>query len=191
MLVFFLVSLRCLLALVLIFAAAGKLWRRSGIEQLGLVLRAGLGVPHAVLVAGGWVAAEAVTALLLVLPPTVRPGAELATAQFAVLTAGAAVLAVRRPGLRCPCFGNGNAPIGWPTALRNAALTAAALLLALGLRLSHAGAPAPVALAAVLGVGVGVLLGRQLAALRWLVGRARHSHPNRTAPAGQVGQGRL
>lgn len=173
---FLLVSVRCVLALVLIAAAAGKVWRRSGIEQFGLVLR-GLGVPHALPVAGAWIAAEGVTALLLILPPTVRPGAELATAQFAVLTAGAVVLAARRPGFSCPCFGKGNAPIGWLTVLRNAGLTAAALLLALGLQFSRASAPAPVALAAVLTVGVGVLLSWQAPALRSLLGRTRRGYP--------------
>ncbi|HST49922.1 MauE/DoxX family redox-associated membrane protein [Jatrophihabitans sp.] len=167
-------AVRCLLALVLAAAAVGKVWHPAGIEQFGLVLRLGLGVPHASAVAGGWVVAEGLTALLLVPTATVRPAAALATAEFALLTAGAAVLVARRRGFSCPCFGNGNAPIGWPTVLRNAALTAAALLLVLGLRLPQAAAPAPVTLAAVLTVGLGAVLGWQAPALRSLLEQAGH-----------------
>lgn len=178
---FAMMSVRCLLALALAAAAFGKLWHRSGIEQFALVLRLGLGVPQAVPVAGGWVAAEGLTALLLVLPPTVRAAAWLATAEFALLTAGAAVLVARRRGFSCPCFGNGDAPLSRRTVLRNAALTAAALLLALGLRLPQATAPAPVTLAAVLTVGVGVVLGRQAPALRSLIGLAQRRPARRSA----------
>jgi hypothetical protein len=169
---YILMSVRCLLTLVLATAAFGKVRHRSGIEQFALVLRLGLGVPYAVLVAGGWVAVEALTALLLVLPPTVSMAAELATAEFALLTAGAAVLVARRRGFSCPCFGGGNAPLSRRTVLRNAALTAAALLLAFGSRLPQT--PAPVTLAAVLTVGVGALLGWQAPALRSLIGHVRH-----------------
>ncbi len=169
MLGFALMSVRCLLALVLAAAAFGKVRQRSGFEQFGTVLRLGLGVPHAGVVAACWVAGEGLTALLLALPATVRPAAALAAAEFALLAVGAGVLAARRRGFSCPCFGNGDAPVGWPTVLRNAALTAAALLLALGLRLGQAGAPAPVTLAAVLTVGLGGVLGWQAPALRSLL----------------------
>jgi hypothetical protein len=170
---FLLMSVRCLLALVLAAAAFGKVWHRAGIEQFALVLRLGLGIPHAVPVAAGWVAAEAITALLLALPATVRPAAVLATVEFALLTAGAALLVARRREFRCPCFGTADAPLSRRTVLRNAALAAAALLLALGSRLPQASAPAPVTLAALLTVGVGVVLGWQAPALRSLIERVR------------------
>jgi hypothetical protein len=170
---YFLVSVRCLLALVLAASSLGKVRHPLGIEQFARVLSLGLGVPHARLVAGGWVAAEGLTALLLVPPSTVRAAAALATAEFALLTAGAAVLVAQRRGFSCPCFGGGQAPLSWWSVLRNAALTAAALLLAFGLRLSRAGTPAPVVLAAVLTVAVGAVLCWQAPALRSLTGHAR------------------
>ncbi|HST49802.1 MauE/DoxX family redox-associated membrane protein, partial [Jatrophihabitans sp.] len=157
----------------LVVAAFGKVRHRSGIERFGLVLRLGLGVPQASLVAGGWVAAEGLTALLLLLPPTAAAAAALAALEFALLTAGVAVLVARRPGFSCPCFGNGDAPLGWRTVLRNAALTAVALLLAIGMRLPGTSAPAPVTLAAVLTVLVGAVLSWQAPALRALIRQVR------------------
>ncbi|MBV9821087.1 MAG: hypothetical protein JO144_02490 [Actinobacteria bacterium] len=176
-------TLRCLLIAVLAAAALGKLRHRAALEQFARVLALGLGLPRAKLVAGGWVAVEAVTALLLVLPPTARPAAVLATAELALLTAGAAVLVVRRTGLSCPCFGTGDAPLSRLTVLRNAALTGAALLLAIGLRV-RTSPPVPVTLAAVLTVLVGAALRWQAPALRALLPAGRGASRQSVLAAG-------
>ncbi|HEY0165527.1 MAG TPA: MauE/DoxX family redox-associated membrane protein [Jatrophihabitans sp.] len=165
-------SVRCLLVLVLAAAALGKLWRRSELEEFARVLRVGLRLPGARLVAGAWVAVEGLTALGLALPLTVRHAAVLAVLEFGCLTAGSALLVAQRRGFACNCFGTGHSPLSWPTVLRNGALTGAAVLLAASLRMPAAQASAPVALAAALTVLVGATLVSQARPLRALLERS-------------------
>ncbi|HEV2888206.1 MAG TPA: MauE/DoxX family redox-associated membrane protein [Jatrophihabitans sp.] len=178
---------RCLLALVLAASAIGKWWDRSGIDEFGRILRLGLRLPQARRVAGAWVAAEGVAAVLLAVPLTVGFAAVLATLEFGCLTAGAALLVAQRRGFSCTCFGSGRSQLSWWTVLRNSLLTVAALLLAAGLRQPAAAAPAPVALAAVLSVLVGAVLVWQARPLGALVGQSLARHPaTRPGPAGSA-----
>jgi hypothetical protein len=164
-------SVRCLLAVVLAVAAIGKVWHRAELAEFARVLRLGLRLPKAGLVAGAWVALEGLTALMLAIPLTVGYAAVLAVFEFGCLTAGAAVLVIQRRGFSCTCFGAGHSPLTWRTVLRNGALTLAAGLLVVGLRLQPAAAPAPVTLAAVLTVLVGAVLVGQAKPLRALLGQ--------------------
>jgi hypothetical protein len=172
-----LMSIRCLVILVLAFSAFAKVRDRSAMAEFGRALEVGLGLPQSRLLAAGWVAGEAATALLLVLPPTAAIAAVLATVQFGCLTVGVTFLVARRRGFRCTCFGGGGSELGWPAVLRNAALTLAALLLAAGLRRPAATAPAPVALAAILSVLVATVLVWQARPLRALVAQSVHQRP--------------
>lgn len=177
-----LMTVRCLVIAVLAAAALGKLRRRAAREQFARVLELGLAMPRARLVAGGWVAIEAVTALLLALPMTTRPAALLAAGELALLTAGATVLVARRTGLSCPCFGAGDAPLNRRTVLRNATLTGAALLLAIS---SGPSVPAAGTLAAVLTVLVGAALRWQAPALRALLPAVRGASRQSALVAGR------
>jgi hypothetical protein len=166
-----LVSLRCLVIVVLAVSAAGKVAHRGALQEFERTLRQGLRLPRARLLAGAWVAAEAGTALLLVLPPTVGFAAVLAGCQFGCLTLGVALLVPQRQGFRCSCFGGSGSELSWWTVLRNGTLTLVGLLLAVGLRQPAAAAPAPVALAAILSVLLGSVLAWQGRPLRALVGQ--------------------
>ncbi len=177
-----LMLIRCLLGLVLIVAAIGKLWRRAELEEFSRTLRIGLRLPAARVAATLWAALEGLTAVLLALPLTVRLAAVLAAVEFGLLTAGAALLAAQRRDFTCNCFGTGHATITWRTVLRNAALTAAAVLLAAGLHWPAA-TTAPVVLAAVLTVLVGAVLAGQAGPLRALL---RQSATRRPAAPGSA-----
>lgn len=182
-----LMSLRCVLVLVLAWAAIGKLWHRSELEAFARTLRVGLRLPMSRLVAGAWVVLEGLTAVGLALPPTADGAAVLAVLEFGCLTAGAWLLVAQRREFACNCFGAGHSPLSWRAVLRNGALTGVALLLAAGLRSPAADAPAPVVLAGVLTVLVGAVLVGQARPLRALFGQ--FSTPRlstRTAPPNSV-----
>lgn len=162
-------SVRCLLVLVLAAAAIGKARRRSELAEFARILRVGLRLPRARLMAAVWVALEGGTAIALALPQTVGFAAPLAAAELGCLTAGAAVLVAQHREFACACFGAGQSQLSWWTVLRNGTLTGAALLLAAAPRLRDGyTVPTEVALAAVLTVLLGAVLVGQVLILRSL-----------------------
>jgi hypothetical protein len=186
------VFIRCLLVLVLAVSAAGKVADRVARQEFARTLQQGLHLPQARLLAGLWVTGEAVTALLLALPPTAGAAAVLATCEFGCLTVGVALLVAQRRGFRCSCFGGSGSELDRWAVLRNGTLTLAALVLAAGLRQPAATAPAPVALAAILTVLVGSVLVWQARSLRTLVEGAAIRRPGTPSTTGsaRVGAGR-
>ncbi|MEV0396300.1 MauE/DoxX family redox-associated membrane protein [Polymorphospora rubra] len=117
-----------MLAMVFAVAAAAKT-RPAGFRELVTLLRtarllpADWAAPAAVVL----IVAEAVTAVCLALPATVRFGTAAAGLLLAVLTAGLAVMLRRRVALSCGCFGSGGGPIGVAQLGRNLVLLACAV----------------------------------------------------------------
>ncbi len=130
-------TVRVMLAVVLSWSSVSKLTTggRRGLNdmlrQLGIDRRAGL-------VGGLLVGGEAASAVLLLLPWTAVAGAGLATALFAVLTAGVVMILRRRLKVTCACFGASSATIAPIHVVRNAFLLLCALVaVAVGPRLPH------------------------------------------------------
>jgi thiol-disulfide isomerase/thioredoxin/uncharacterized membrane protein YphA (DoxX/SURF4 family) len=121
------VVLRCVLALVLVAAAAGKLADRAGTVA---ALR-GFGVPEAVLDAGALLLPllEAVAAAALLVTPAARGGAIGALALLGAFVAAITWAMARGDAPDCHCFGQLHSePAGPSTLVRNLLLAALATL---------------------------------------------------------------
>lgn len=118
---------RLMLAAVCLTAVIGKVAGRDRIRAFGRTL-ATVGVPRPLLVPVGAavVAAELGVAALTPWPATALAGALLATALFAVLTAGVVVAVRNRTTASCRCFGLRGTRLGPAHIARNATLTAMA-----------------------------------------------------------------
>jgi hypothetical protein len=175
-------SVRFVLVVVLGASATGKVGNRKGLDELSQTLRSGLRLPMAGVVSRVWVALEALTALGLTVPPTLRYAAILAVIAFGCLTGGAALLVAQHRGFACNCFGARRAELSWLTVVRNSVLSAAAVFVAIAVQ-SPAGrsTPAPVLLAAVLTVAVGAALCATARPLQALLAHGRPKQP--AAPA--------
>ena len=122
---------RVLLVVVFLAASRAKLLDRPGAAQGA----ADLGVParFTQLVAVALPAVEFLTALLLIIPATVKVGAAFGAMLLVVFTV--AIVRVLRAGRRpmCFCFGSKRAqPVSRDTVVRNVALTAIAVALLFG-----------------------------------------------------------
>ena len=88
----------------------------------------GIGPRRASRTAGAVIAVEASAAVLMLVPVTARGGAVLAAGLLATFTAGTGWLVYRRIKASCGCFGGTGAALRGDHVVRNAVLTAVAVL---------------------------------------------------------------
>jgi methylamine utilization protein MauE len=124
-------ALRLTLAAVCLAAVVGKLRGRRSVRAFARML-ADIGVPARLvaIVGAAVVVTELAVASLAPWPPTARVGSLLAAGLFAVLTAGVGQAVSRGSTATCQCFGGRGGRLGPGHAIRNAALTATAVLAA-------------------------------------------------------------
>ncbi|MDG6107217.1 hypothetical protein Daura_31380 [Dactylosporangium aurantiacum] len=147
--------------MVLLASSASKLRSGQALRAFAATLAAMRLVPGAAArpVASGVAAAEAVTAVALVAPPSRSAGFALAAVLLAVLTAGVAVVLARGTAVPCRCFGASTAPLSRRHLVRNVVLVAAALA---GLLLPAGGLPLAGSVVALLAGAVAGLLVTEL-----------------------------
>jgi hypothetical protein len=134
------VALRLTLALLCLWAAAGKLAGAAARRGFARMLR-GVGVPPRLVapVGGALLVAELAVAALAPWPRTGLVGSALAAALFAALTVGVARAVRGGSRVECRCFGGRGGRLGPVHVARNATLTAAAV----AALLATAAAPGP------------------------------------------------
>jgi uncharacterized membrane protein YphA (DoxX/SURF4 family) len=123
---------RMLLAVLFGLAVGGKLRSSGAFRAFAHSLREGLGTPPGLTtpIAAAVVIGEALVTALLVLPASARLGSWAAAAVLAGFTAVTAWLVHRRTTASCHCFGATGTRFGPRHVIRNAVLTAIAMLAA-------------------------------------------------------------
>ncbi|MEU8247383.1 MauE/DoxX family redox-associated membrane protein [Nonomuraea sp. NPDC048916] len=146
-----------LLAVIFLASAASKLRSGRALRAFAASLAAMRLVrgSHAKPVAVAFALAEVAVPALLVVPSTREAGLAAAALLLAVLTAGVAVVLLRRTARPCRCFGASSVPLSGRHLVRNVLLTVAALA---GLASPEGPLPPVGALAAVLGGALAGLL---------------------------------
>lgn len=156
--VYLAITCRCVIGLVLAVSAASKLRSGSAFREFTTWL-AGLPLPlvrnRPGLLGAFMVAAEAVAAALVALPPTAWIGLLLAAALLAVFTAGTSLAVARGTRASCQCFGGSGAPLSLLHVVRDVALCAIAVA---GAVASHATGAHPAGIAASLVGGAAVVI---------------------------------
>jgi len=123
--VYLAITCRCVIGLVLLVSAVGKLRSGSAFDEFTAWL-ARLPLPlvgkHPGLLGVVMVAAEAAAAVLVALPSAAVIGLLLAAVLLAVFTAGTSLAIARGTRAHCLCFGGSGAPLSLLHVVRDAAL---------------------------------------------------------------------
>ncbi|MGY3515354.1 MauE/DoxX family redox-associated membrane protein [Micromonospora sp. PTRAS2] len=156
------IALRCLIGVVFLAAAFGKVRNRGAWREFVASLAALRMVPARLVSATACavVVAEAAVPILLLLPPTRRLGHVLAALLLVAFSSGVLVTLHRRQQVACRCFGATGAPLGRRHLLRNGLLIAAALVGVVAGGAAGGVALAGVAVAAVAGAVGGLVFVR-------------------------------